>query len=250
VHVEQLDNYNGRTVLGVEVDWEEVAADYDDIVAECAELPTAGFRPGKVPRSIVEVRFQKRIAEDLFQRCAPRLGREAVSQFGARAAGPLELTDPECARGAPLRFTVRFIALPRFELPDYDMLRLPDGCEDPLSALSQRLLELVRMDPPDGLVKAELALDGDAGAAPGSDAWNAAADRVKLMLILKQYADREGIIIDESDVDNRIEAKAAVFDTSAEALRSELRQGGGMERLRDVLIAESTLEYLLDRVRL
>jgi FKBP-type peptidyl-prolyl cis-trans isomerase (trigger factor) len=249
MRVEQLNCDNGRTVLGVEVDWEEIAPDYNALVAEYAKQPTPGFRPGKVPLPIVESRYRKRIIEDLFERRAPRLGKAAVAQSGARAAGPLELVDPDCTRGAPLRFKVRFIALPQFELPGFEQLQLPDDCDDPLSTLSHRLLELVEMERPGALVKAELALDGEPAAAPGSDAWNAAADRVKLMLILKQYADREGIVVDDSDVDNRIEAKAAEFGTSVAALRAELSKDRGMERLRDVLIAESTLEYLLDRVR-
>jgi FKBP-type peptidyl-prolyl cis-trans isomerase (trigger factor) len=74
-------------------------------------------------------------------------------------------------------------------------------------------------------------------------------DRIKLMVILKQIAEREGIEVDERDVDNRIAGKAREFGATAKGLKKELEERGGMTRLRDLLLAESTLEYLLERTK-
>jgi len=244
-----LDDDNGKKTLRVEADWSEIAPDYNAIVAEYTKEPVAGFRAGKIPMQIVEKRFQKKIVEDLSLRCAQQFGREALRQSGSEAAGPLEVSDIECVKGKPLRFTVRFLALPDFDLPDLQSIRIPAESEDPLSELSHRLLEQVSMRLPDELVRAELAVDSSSIAEPESDEWMAAAERVKLMLIVKKIAGREGIEVDESDVEGRIRAKASEFGTTVEMLRAQLEKGGGRERLRDMLVAENTLGYLLETVQ-
>jgi hypothetical protein len=53
--------------------------------------------------------------------------------------------------------------------------------------------------------------------------------------------------VDEADVNNRIAEKAEEFGTSKEELKEELAKGGGLERLRDMLLAESTLDYLIEK---
>ena len=62
-----LDNNSadGYHRLKVEAEWSELAADYDDVVAMYAKAFVPGFRPGKVPRSVIEKRFQKEIFDDL-----------------------------------------------------------------------------------------------------------------------------------------------------------------------------------------
>ena len=66
------------------------------------------------------------------------------------------------------------------------------------------------------------------------------------MLILKKIADQKGIEVDDTDVETRISEKAAEFGKTPEELRAQLAKGGGKEPLRDMLIAENTLEYLLE----
>jgi FKBP-type peptidyl-prolyl cis-trans isomerase (trigger factor) len=68
------------------------------------------------------------------------------------------------------------------------------------------------------------------------------------MLILKKIARQEGIEVDESDVETRIKEKASEFGTTVEELRSQLEKGGGRGRLRNMLVAEKTFEYLLETV--
>jgi hypothetical protein len=53
--------------------------------------------------------------------------------------------------------------------------------------------------------------------------------------------------VDEADVKNRIAQKAGEFGTTKEALKKELEERVGMSRLEDMLLAESTLTYLLGR---
>jgi FKBP-type peptidyl-prolyl cis-trans isomerase (trigger factor) len=137
--------------------------------------------------------------------------------------------------------------MPTIDLPDITSLKIDDEGVDPRDQISLRLLELVNFDIPGDLVKDELDLDGLGETAPGGAEWQAASHRIRLMLILKQIARREGIEVDEADVNTRIAEKAREFGTTITSVLQELEKGGGLGRLRDMLIAESTLDYLLEK---
>jgi FKBP-type peptidyl-prolyl cis-trans isomerase (trigger factor) len=200
-----------------------------------------------VPGKIIESRFQKEIIADLSQRAAQRIGREAVREAGIEALGHVEAEDIECVKGQIFRARLRFHPMPNIDLPDINNLKIDDTDVDPRDQISLRLLELVSADVPERLVKEELDRDGIGDAAPESAQWKAVSDRIKLMLILKQVARQEGIEVDETDVNKRIAEKATEFETTANALRKELEKGDGLQRLRDMLIAESTLAYLMEK---
>jgi len=138
--------------------------------------------------------------------------------------------------------------MPDIALPDPGSLAAQDDT-DPRDQISHRLLELVHFSVPDDVVRAELGED-DRDAGRGSAAWNAACDRVRLMIILKRIAGQEGIDVSEADVEQRIKEKALEFNTVPDVLRSELEEGGGLQRLQDMLLAESTLDYLVERTTL
>ena len=80
-----------------------------------------------------------------------------------------------------------------------------------------------------------------------SPGLQAASARIRLMLILKQIAKQEGISVEAMDLQRRIAAKAVEFGTTPKSLQEELEQEEGMERLRDMLLAESTLDYLIEK---
>ncbi len=246
---ELIPQEDGFRLLRVQVPWEQLAPDYDDILKDYMRLPLRGFRPGKAPRQVVEQWYRREISEHLTRSGAQRLGSLALEQAEAEATGPVEVSEVEWEKGHTFRFTVRFFPVPEFELPDYRSLPpLDPAAEDPQGELSQRLLELVSLVVPDELVRAELTFEGQADCEPESEAWQVAANRVKLMLILKRIAREEGIEAEEADVEQRIAEKAEAFGTKADTLRAELEKGGGIPRLRDLLLAEGTLEYLLETI--
>ena len=243
------DNDSGRKVLQIEADWTELSADYEDIVAGYANVRLPGFRPGKIPRDVIEQRFQREIVRDLSQRAAQRLGREAVQEVGVESLGPVEASDIECEKGKPFRFKAFYLPMPEITLPDYNRLKARDDSADPLDLLSRRLLDLVQFDIPDEIVREELAGEGPEDSGSSSKEWKAASERIRLMLILKKIARTEGIEIDETDIERRIREKAVEFGTQPDRLRAELEKGGGLQRLRDMLLAESTLEYLIEKTQ-
>ena len=245
--IKQLDDDGGRKVLQVAADWAELATDYEDIVSECARVRIPGFRPGKVPRSVIEQRLQKQILDDLSNRAVQRLGREALRETGGESLGPIEIADIEGGKGRPFQFTVRFWPMPEIDLPDLGSLYIREDGSDPRDMISHRLLEMVSFTVPDELVRAELESDGSSIVTHEDAEWKAATDRVRLMLILKKIAGKEGIEVTEADVERRIKDKAAEFGTDPDTLRTELEKGGGRQRLKDMLLAESTLEYITEK---
>jgi FKBP-type peptidyl-prolyl cis-trans isomerase (trigger factor) len=244
---EHLDKGDGYNRLQVEVDWSELAGDYADMVNTHARIKLPGFRAGKVPRSVIEQRFQAEICSALSHRAAQRFGLQAVREAGIKMLGPLEAEESACVKGQPFRTLLRFWPMPKINLPDLGALRGSGTGVDLRDHISLRLLELVSLDLPERLVQAELDRSEADEDEPGSAGWQVASDRLRLMLILKQIAHQEGISVDAADLQERIAAKAAEFDTTKDVLQAELEQGGGMERLRDMLLAESTLEYLMER---
>jgi FKBP-type peptidyl-prolyl cis-trans isomerase (trigger factor) len=247
---EMVPQEDGFRLLRVQVPWEKIAPDYDDILKDYARLPLPGFRPGKAPRQVVEQWYRREISEHFLRRGAQRLCRLALEQAAVEATGPVEVSEVEWEKGQTFRFTVRFFPLPEFELPDYRSLPpLELAGEDPHGELSHQLLERVNLAVPEQMVRTELAFEGQTDCEPESEAWQAAADRVKLMLILKRCAREEGIEIDEADLEQRIEEKAVEFETSPDTLKAELERGGGRSRLKDLLLAENVLDYLLENMR-
>ncbi len=238
---------DGYHRLHIEADWSEISADYDDVVAGYAKATIPGFRPGKVPRSVIEKRFQREIMNDLSYRATQRLGREAVREAGIEVLGLAEASEIQCEKGTTFSAQLRFHPMPEINVPDLQSLKIDDVDIDPLDQISLKLLELVRLDIPDGLVQDELAFDGINDSAIGSAQWQTAHDQIKLMLILKKIAKQEGIEVDEADVDKRIAEKADEFKTTKKLLQAEFEKGGGLQRLRDMLLAESTLEYVMEK---
>jgi FKBP-type peptidyl-prolyl cis-trans isomerase (trigger factor) len=243
---EQHDKGDGYHRLRVEVDWSELTADYDDIVNEYTPVSIPGFRPGKAPRSVVEQRFQSEINAALIRRAAGRFGLEAVREAGIIILGPAEAEEVECVKGQSFRAVLCFYAMPQIDLPDLGALGPAPAGADPRDYISLRLLELVKFNIPERLITEELGREGSDSESESTE-WQGTSNRIRLMLILKQIARQEGITVEAADLQERIAAKAMEFGTTPKGLQEELEQEGGIERLKDMLLAESTLDYLIEK---
>jgi len=233
--------------LEVEADWAEIEAEYDDVVSSYGALAVPGFRPGRAPRSHIERHFGKEIQEDVASRCVERLSRQAIEAEKLSPVGPVSVSDVELEPGRPFRFLVRFVSVPAFDIPDLAALVLPDGTDaERRDAASVWLLENTDANVPDAVVEWELSFGDDSSATPGSAEWNGARDRAKLLLVLRAIAARDGIDVDDRDADERIETMAENLGTTARQLRNELLQKGGLRRVRAFMLAERTLDYLLE----
>lgn len=109
-----------------------------------AKVP--GFRPGKVPASVVRNRFAKEIQDEVVQRVLGETFRNAVKEKGLEPVGDpqLEHVDP-FIEGAPMKFKARFEVKPHIELGEYRGLEIDDPAievtDTDVDAMIERLRE-------------------------------------------------------------------------------------------------------------
>ena len=241
------DLEDGRKNLLIEAEWSAVEDDYNAVLSEYQKIRVPGFRSGRTPQDLILQRFHKEILDEVSTRSAQRLSRTALEKEGMSASGPLSVSDVEITRGKPFRFKVEFTALPQFQLPDYAHITLStETDEENRDEVSAWLLDHTSLDIPGDLVRQELALDDATNVEPGSDGWNAAIRRVKLFLILTKIAKQEGIEADAKDIDQRIGKMARETGVAASYLKQQLSQNNTLSRIGSLLLAEKTLDYLLE----
>ncbi len=243
---ELAEEEDGRRVITIRTEWSEVAADYDDLFADYARLPLPGFRPGKAPPAVIEQRFRQRIRDDFTARCGLRLARQALREKDLRPAGPIAVVEIRLEPRQEFSFRAEFVPSPVFDLPDYAAVSLAGETQDERrDQLAEWLLSRTPGDVPAALVRQECDRNGQ-DAEPGSEAWQAAARRAKLAAILAQIAAAEGIEADRRDVEARIEKVAAESGLRPDELRQKLDREDGVTALQSLLLAEQTLNYLME----
>jgi trigger factor len=71
-----------------------------------------------------------------------------------------------------------------------------------------------------------------------------AVQDVKSSLLLERIAEQEGIVAGEQELNHEIEALAAQTKQTSEAVRARLTQDGGLDRIRNRIRSEKTLDFL------
>ena len=139
-----------------------------------ARLP--GFRPGKVPPSVVKQRFKDQILHDVMHALIPRAIEDSLTERGVEPVDTPNVKDVDLKEGQPLKFTAAFETLPPFDPGDLTTitLRQPPTVLD-AEAVDQTLQRLrdraARLEPVDGRPAAEgdtLIADLDRTDADGS----------------------------------------------------------------------------------
>src|SRR5581483_10884030 len=90
-----------------------------------AKLP--GFRPGKVPVSVVRTRFAKEIQDEVMSRLLSRSFRDAIADKGVEPVGDPQLQhiDPYI-EGAPVKYKAEFEVKPQIELREYKGIEIDE----------------------------------------------------------------------------------------------------------------------------
>ena len=107
-----------------------------------AKVP--GFRPGKIPASVVRTRFAKEIQEEVVSRVLGESFRSAMKEKGLEPVGEprLEHLDP-FIEGAPMTFKAVFEVKPQIDLGEYRGIEIEDPkievTETDVDAMIERL---------------------------------------------------------------------------------------------------------------
>ena len=144
--------------------------------ARQAEVP--GFRPGKVPASVIRTRFAKEIQEEVVTRVLGDAFRAAMKEKGLEPVGDprLEHLDP-FIEGAPMKFKAVFEVKPQIELGEYRGLEVEDPkieiTETDVDAMIERLREQAsayRVETERGLDEGDFAVIDIASSGEGIEA--------------------------------------------------------------------------------
>jgi trigger factor len=109
----------------VDAEIDRVAKDY----SKQARLP--GFRPGKVPSTIIKQRFREQIHHDVMHDLIPRAVEEALQERGIEPVTTPDIKDVSLREGEPLKFTAAVETVPPFDPGDLSTITL----RQPLSAV-------------------------------------------------------------------------------------------------------------------
>jgi trigger factor len=221
-----------RVRLTVEVPFDELKSNLDHAYREVGrQVRIPGFRPGHVPRQILDQRVGRgAVLEHAINDAVPDLYAKAVREAQVVALGQPEVEITKLDDGTEIAFTAEVDVRPSFELPDIDQLRVvvddadvsPDQVEEYLRALRERFASLTSVDRPveDGdYVSIDLAAQID-----GEDVEDAQASGIS-------YEVGSGTILDGLD--------QALIGMSAEetaTFASELAGGDHAGSLADVTV--------------
>ena len=102
----------------VDAEINKVARDY----SRQARIP--GFRPGKVPATIVKQRFREQILHDVMHGLIPRAVDEALQERGIEPVDTPNIKDVDLKEGQPLKFTAAIETVPSFDPGDLSTISL------------------------------------------------------------------------------------------------------------------------------
>src|SRR6185436_14858994 len=147
--IEEASNIQRR--LRFTLDGAQVAAELDRAysnLGRSARIP--GFRPGKIPRNVLEQRFSKSVQGEVSQRLISQGWQQAVGDLEVAGEPAIE-EQSELRRGEPFSFTIAVEVKPSIEVKDYTGLevRYPVGSlndGDVERAVKRRLQSQVKIE--------------------------------------------------------------------------------------------------------
>jgi trigger factor len=123
VQVEKVSNIVQK--LSIEVEFAVVERELTAAYAELSkQVKVPGFRPGKVPRRMLETRFRTEVEADVVRRVQLKSALEAIQSQKVPAIGQPRLTGGKIVAGAPMNFVAEFDVKPEVQLKQWKQLSL------------------------------------------------------------------------------------------------------------------------------
>src|SRR5687768_11149593 len=152
-----------QKTLTIEIPSDVVDAEINRVArgySKQARIP--GFRPGKVPPTVVKQRFKEQILHDVMHGLIPRAVEEALQERGIEPVDTPNIKDVALQEGQPLKFTAAIETVPAFDPGDLSTLRAtqpPSAVgEGAVDETLQRLRERAGKYEP---IEGRAAADGD-----------------------------------------------------------------------------------------
>jgi trigger factor len=132
---------------------EKEIAERSEYYARRVSLP--GFRPGKVPKDVIQRRFRGQVLEDVVEKLVNKVVHDELEGRGLRPLATPKVSDLKFEDNQAMKFKAEFEVLPIVEVPDYKGLpaktREPKVPEDLVDKEIDRLRDgAARFDPVEG----------------------------------------------------------------------------------------------------
>jgi trigger factor len=111
-----------QKTVTIEIDSSVVDAEINRIAQGYRKVRVPGFRPGKVPATIIKRRFREQILHEVMHGLIPRAVEEALQQRGIEPIDTPNVRDVALEEGQPLRFTAAVETVPPFDPGDLSTL--------------------------------------------------------------------------------------------------------------------------------
>ncbi len=106
--------------LEITVPVEEIDQETERAVSNIQKkVKIPGFRPGKVPATIVRTRFAQEVRQDVLETLVPKYLQKRFEADELKVVGRPNVTDVHFEKGEPLRFKAEFEVAPEVELGEY-----------------------------------------------------------------------------------------------------------------------------------
>ncbi len=112
-----------RKKLSIEIPGDQIGEKISSAIAELeGSVSLPGFRPGKVPRKLIEKRFGPQVKEETKRQLVSEAYQTAVKEHDLRIVGEPEggeeLNDAVIEPGTPISFSIHVEIAPEFDAPD------------------------------------------------------------------------------------------------------------------------------------
>src|SRR6478609_679318 len=112
-------------------------------LGKTVKLP--GFRPGRVPLSVVRQRFGTAVMSEVLEESVNAATQQVLNDRGLRAAGQPKVDVTQLAEKQDLQFTVELELLPEIPMPDFGVLAFSRlKAEPPAEAVEEALQQVAK----------------------------------------------------------------------------------------------------------
>lgn len=131
--------------LAVELPAAELEKEIDTIARDYARKANVpGFRPGKVPLSVIRQRYGNDMRQEATHTIIERSWKDAIEEHNLRPLAQPSIKDIENKPDNPLKFTLSFEVLPDLEIKDYKEVPVTQPSPDITEEQVDRAIENIR----------------------------------------------------------------------------------------------------------
>jgi len=143
-------------VLEISIPVDEVESETSSAVAEVQKKARIkGFRPGKVPASLVQSHFAHDIRQKVLESLVPKHLQKQVEAENLNIVGQPNITDVHFHAGEPITFKAEFEVVPQIELQNYKDVEVPyhdpevtdEDVEKRIAEIREQKAQHVNIDP-------------------------------------------------------------------------------------------------------